>query len=195
MAQKFRLVKVVKNCKFLTTQYKALGVFLTHVIWIKKFLPFSITFTARTNAERLCSALIHQADRYRSLKGAISFRVYHKCFGKCEGICTPDLFSLSNPSCIECQECHGLFSPQKFVCHVHNSQENRTCHWGFDSGNWRAYIQIALDENNREKYSKMLDDIREQEIQESIHILSLQREREMCHPKRKVSVLLSLFYF
>ena len=43
--------------------------------------------------------------------------------------------------CVECLQCEGLFSPQKFVCHSH-SPENRTCHWGFDSSNWLTYLQV-----------------------------------------------------
>ena len=44
--------------------------------------------------------------------------------------------------CVECLQCEGLFSPQKFVCHSH-SPENRTCHWGFDSNNWLTYLQVT----------------------------------------------------
>ncbi|XP_055601414.1 uncharacterized protein LOC129750189 [Uranotaenia lowii] len=113
----------------------------------------------RTNAERLCSYMLHQADGTRSRKGATSFRVYHRCFGKCEGIFTFELYSYKEPACIECCECQGMFSPQKFVCHQHDRQENRTCHWGFNSSNWRAYIHVALDEENREAYAKLLEDI------------------------------------
>ena len=30
----------------------------------------------------------------------------------------------------------------RFVCHTHQAPETRTCHWGFDSANWAAYIQV-----------------------------------------------------
>lgn len=115
----------------------------------------------RTNAERLCSYMLHQADQVRSRKGAVvtSFRVYHRCFGKCEGIFTVELYSYKEPACIECCECQGMFSPQKFVCHQHDRQENRTCHWGFNSSNWCAYIHVALDEDNREAFAKILEEI------------------------------------
>ena len=43
---------------------------------------------------------------------------------------------------VECTECRSYLSPQKFVSHSHSKQENRTCHWGFDSANWAAYIQV-----------------------------------------------------
>ncbi|XP_038112116.1 ski oncogene [Culex quinquefasciatus] len=115
----------------------------------------------RTNAERLCSYMLHQADQIRPRKGTTltSFRVYHKCFGKCEGIFTVELYSYKEPACIECCECQGMFSPQKFVCHQHDRQENRTCHWGFNSSNWCAYIHVALDEDNREAFAKILEEI------------------------------------
>ena len=41
-----------------------------------------------------------------------------------------------------CTECQCYLSPQKFVSHSHSKHENRTCHWGFDSANWAAYIQV-----------------------------------------------------
>jgi hypothetical protein len=140
----------------------------------------------RTNAERLCSALLHRADiNARPLKNSLSFRVYHRCFGKCEGICTPEMYSFKEPSCIECVECRGMFSPQKFVCHVHRQQENQTCHWGFDSGNWRSYLHVVLNEKNREDFTKILDSLKERETQEAaIYLLN---QRDMCHLKRKVS--------
>ena len=44
----------------------------------------------------------------------------------------------------ECTECQSYLSPQRFVCHSHQAPETRTCHWGFDSGNWAAYIQVEI---------------------------------------------------
>jgi len=40
-------------------------------------------------------------------------------------------------------DCGGLFNPRRFIAHSHNEQENRTCHWGFDSTNWRRYLLVA----------------------------------------------------
>ncbi|XP_055684317.1 ski oncogene [Lutzomyia longipalpis] len=142
-------------------------------------LPEDVKFSGlitRTNAERLCSTLLHRSERRPVIKGAISFRVYHRCFGKTEGICTPDMFSVKEPACIECTDCGGMFSPQRFVCHVHGEQEEQTCHWGFDSGNWRAYIHVAYDVENRDKYTKMLDELREREYQETLAMINQQRE-------------------
>nr|CAD7463005.1 unnamed protein product [Timema tahoe] len=123
----------------------------------------------KTDAERLCSALFHRSGappppvwKTPGKGGALSFKVYHECFGKCKGICTPELYTESDAHCIECAECHGMFSPQKFVCHVHRSQENRTCHWGFDSSNWRSYLLVAKDEAGHEKLVKLLEVFKEQ---------------------------------
>ncbi|XP_053694638.1 ski oncogene-like [Sabethes cyaneus] len=144
----------------------------------------------RTNAERLCSYMLHQADSTRNRKGATtSFRVYHRCFGKAEGIFTAELYSYKEPACIECCECQGMFSPQKFVCHQHNRHENRTCHWGFNSSNWRAYIHVALDEENRDAYVKILEEIWSQERDTE---MEFELERDYWINKRKVSVFLRL---
>lgn len=142
----------------------------------------------RTDAERLCAVLLHRSDRNSYInvedipKGAISFKVFHRCFGKCDGICTPDMYSYSKPTCIMCLECKGWFSPQKFVGHVHRKVENRTCHWGFDSRNWHDYLHVALDVENREKYQKILDELKEVEVKEQ-----QKAQQEINYVKRKVS--------
>lgn len=153
-----------------------------------KILPedvISSGLITRTNAERLCSALLHRPEQTRVAKNAMSFKVVHRCFGKCEGICTPDLYSYKDPACIRCIECHGMFSPQKFVCHVHQQQENSTLHWGFDSNNWRAYLQVTLDEENREKCTMYLDELKEREQHETLMMINMQRD--IINLKRKVS--------
>lgn len=117
----------------------------------------------KTDAERLCSALLHHAQGLqRPPKGSLHFRVHHECFGKCKGVCFPELYTQKEAGCIECAECRGLFSPQRFVCHVHRDLENRTCHWGFDSGNWRAYLLLSKDQPDCDKLAKVLDDMKEQ---------------------------------
>ncbi|XP_023302643.2 uncharacterized protein LOC111684660 [Lucilia cuprina] len=156
-----------------------------------KILPSDVKSSGlitRTDAERLCAILLHRSDRNSYInvedipKGAISFKVYHRCFGKCEGICTPDMYSYQKPTCIMCLECKGWFSPQKFVGHVHRKVENRTCHWGFDSRNWHDYLHVALDVENREKYQKILDELKEVEFKEQI-----KAQHEINYLKRKVS--------
>ncbi|KYB26057.1 ski oncogene [Tribolium castaneum] len=120
----------------------------------------------KTDAERLCSALLHghhEVTQIRPRKGLVSFAVYHKCFGKCTGSCFPELYTGKNAKCIECAECRGGFSPQQFVCHVHKHfSENRTVHWGFDSANWRVYLRVAKDQPDQEQCVKYLDEMKEQ---------------------------------
>lgn len=115
----------------------------------------------KTDAERLCSALLHgqYAHTMRPRKEALSFSVYHECFGVCRGVCVPELFTGKESRCIECAGCQGAFTPQQFVCHSHGDRENRTVHWGFDSTNWRAYLLVCKDQINHEQYIKYLDEM------------------------------------
>ncbi|XP_063227886.1 ski oncogene [Bacillus rossius redtenbacheri] len=120
----------------------------------------------KTDAERLCSALLHRSGQPPPKSAPVtaspppaSVRVYHECFGKCKGIYSPELHRDGDSSCIQCVECRHMFSPQRFVCHVHRSAENRTCHWGFDSSNWRAYLLVAGDQPaGHERLAKLLDE-------------------------------------
>ena len=99
----------------------------------------------KTDAERLCSALIHSApEKSSNPPSAHCIRVYHNCFGKGDGHFNPELYTSPDAKCIHCAECQGLFAPSKFVCHSHKAPENRTCHWGFDSERWRDYL-LAKD--------------------------------------------------
>lgn len=118
----------------------------------------------KTDAERLCSALLYGqvSSVLRPRKGALSIPVYHECFGKAHGLCFPELYTSKNAKCIECEDCQGGFSPQQFVCHVHRDLENRTVHWGFDSCNWRCYVHVPIDHEDYKQYAKILDDMREQ---------------------------------
>ena len=122
----------------------------------------------KSDAERLCSRLLESNPPLASMMGfhatasPFSFRVQHECFGKCRGIVLPEAYTSANARCIECLECEGLFCPSKFVCHSHRNRENRTCHWGFDSANWRAYLHLADDytETEREKMTKTVADFK-----------------------------------
>ncbi|RUS77332.1 hypothetical protein EGW08_014908 [Elysia chlorotica] len=102
----------------------------------------------KTDAERLCNALLH-SNPERSMEPPTpnSFKVYHECFGKCKGIFNPEAYTRADSKCIRCVVCYGIFAPAKFVCHSHKSPENRTCHWGFDSAKWRSYLLLAKDQN------------------------------------------------
>uniref|UniRef100_A0A8D8RZ64 Ski oncogene n=2 Tax=Cacopsylla melanoneura TaxID=428564 RepID=A0A8D8RZ64_9HEMI len=120
----------------------------------------------KTDAERLCSALLHQRiesiPRHIDKLVTFSFKVYHECFGKCKGVCMPELFINGESLCIQCLECNGFFSPQKFVCHVHQTSENRTCHWGFESCKWRSYLLAVEEQQNYDQCLKILQIFKEQ---------------------------------
>lgn len=170
-----------------------------------KILPDDVNtagLITRTNAERLCSALLHRSSnlrRHQIAKYAIAFRVHHRCFGKAEGICTPELYSWKDQACIECVECRGMFSPQQFVCHVHR-QENGTLHWGFDSNNWRNYLRVGsgsekldaveVEDGLLDKYAMILDEMHEQHLLDAEAAAERDDLRDMTATlKRKVSYI------
>nr|XP_023025418.1 ski oncogene-like [Leptinotarsa decemlineata] len=118
----------------------------------------------KTDAERLCSALLYGqvTSVIKPRKGALSIPVHHECFGRSRGSCFPELYTSKNAKCIECGDCQMGFSPQQFVCHVHRYLENRTVHWGFDSCNWRRYLHVPLDHAEHGQFVKILNDMRDQ---------------------------------
>ena len=85
----------------------------------------------------------------------------HECFGKCVGILLPEAAINAESRCVECLECEGLFSPQKFVCHSHVA-ENRTCHWGFDSAHWRSYLHLweGYSDEQKDKLERRFADFK-----------------------------------
>lgn len=149
----------------------------------------------QTDAERLVSALLLRTESCdpsqigqtqdniekkvctkndNDEESIVKFKVYHECFGKCKGIFDPSLFESDDSVCIECIECGCQFSPQRFVRHAHRSLENRTCHWGFDSANWRSYLLLSRDQ---EYYNKSLTLFRE--LKEKHLRLSSKRKSEV----------------
>lgn len=82
-----------------------------------------------------------------------SIRVYHRCIGKCTGLYYPAFYHNPNSQCVECVNCHCLFSPRRFIGHTHGSKESRICHWGLDSYKWRHYIRLSKTQqtNNLEE--------------------------------------------
>lgn len=138
------------------------------VLKVTGILPFSAPscgLITKTDAERLCNALLHShppraVHDLPPEKRPFHFLIYHECFGKCKGIYTPDHYTTVSARCIECTECHGLFSPQKFVGHAHKALENRTCHWGFDSSHWRSYILLAKDQEDMEQLQVHLEELK-----------------------------------
>lgn len=125
-------------------------------------------------------------DKEDNLKSdmILRFKVYHECFGKCKGIFDVDLFVSEDSPCIECLECECQFSPQRFVRHVHRSLENRTCHWGFDSANWRSYLLLCRDEPNYSRVVDLFQDLKDRHLplSNTKRKLEVRREREAFHP-------------
>ncbi|XP_033218908.1 ski oncogene [Belonocnema kinseyi] len=137
----------------------------------------------QTDAERLVSALLSRAEPCLAIpiqeheleekelhkkeidEDCVSrFKVYHECFGKCKGIFDADLFLTEDSACIECLECGLRFSPARFVRHAHRSLENRTCHWGFDSANWRSYLLLSRDQGHYNKVVNFFQDLKERHL-------------------------------
>ncbi|XP_011880067.1 PREDICTED: ski oncogene [Vollenhovia emeryi] len=112
----------------------------------------------------------------------VKFKVYHECFGKCKGIFDAKLFETDESVCIECLECGYQFSPQRFVRHAHRSLENRTCHWGFDSANWRSYLLLSRDQQH---YNKSL--ILFRELKERHLVLNSKRKLELRHEHERLA--------
>lgn len=104
-----------------------------------------------TDAQRLVQALLFSHPNCApvpppSQSRQPQLRVYHNCFGKCKGLVWEELYKSGEAACIECEECHGLFPPTRFVCHAHRSLENQTIHWGFEADNWRTYLLLAKEQ-------------------------------------------------
>ena len=132
-----------------------------------KVLPSSAQscgLITKTDAERLANTLLRsESHSHENIRGLStnSFKVYHECFGKCKGVFDPDLYTREESLCIECCECHRMFTPQKFVTHSHKAMENRVCHWGFDSSNWRSYLLLAKDQEHLHSIVKCLQEVKD----------------------------------
>ncbi|XP_059534408.1 ski oncogene-like [Myotis daubentonii] len=150
------------------------------ILKVMGILPFSAPscgLITKTDAERLCNALLYggvypppcKKELAASLALGLelrerSVRVYHECFGKCKGLLVPELYSSPSAACIQCLDCRLMYPPHKFVVHSHKALENRTCHWGFDSASWRAYILLSQDYTGKEEQARLgrcLDDVKE----------------------------------
>lgn len=144
------------------------------ILKVTGVLPFSAPscgLITKTDAERLGNALLYGVMDNKKFVGKLDgdkkkrhdenmIKVYHECFGKCRGIFNPELYQTPHCPCIECDECGMSYSPQKFVVHSHKGRENRTCHWGFDSANWRSYLLVSKDQHPEEKYRNSLDELK-----------------------------------
>ncbi|XP_056364109.1 ski oncogene [Oenanthe melanoleuca] len=148
------------------------------ILKVMGILPFSAPscgLITKTDAERLCNALLYGGTYPPHCKKEFSstielelteksFKVYHECFGKCKGLLVPELYSNPSAACIQCLDCRLMYPPHKFVVHSHKSLENRTCHWGFDSANWRSYILLSQDYAGKEEKARLgqlLDEMKE----------------------------------
>jgi len=103
----------------------------------------------KTDAERLCNALLRRSS-VASDSNHLHFvrdyiKVVHECFGGCQGLLMMEKYNSPQSQCIQCCECAGMFSPSQFVSHCHEDPERRACHWGFDSAHWRSYILLSTD--------------------------------------------------
>ncbi|KAG8178541.1 hypothetical protein JTE90_018555 [Oedothorax gibbosus] len=155
-------------------------------------LPFnapSCGLITKTDAQRLCAALLDASPplivtrtKDAMKQPPFQVRVYHECFGRCEGLYTPDLFQHPLAPCIECLECHALLCPQKFVCHVHPPKETRTCHWGFDVLRWRAYVLLAVDLEEEVPFQQALLEMKERF---GAKYKRKQILEESCYPSQK----------
>ncbi|XP_030639745.1 v-ski avian sarcoma viral oncogene homolog a isoform X1 [Chanos chanos] len=149
------------------------------ILKVMGILPFSAPscgLITKTDAERLCNALIYGGTYPPHCKKEFygssieleltekSFKIYHECFGKCKGLFVPELYTSPNAACIQCMDCRLMYPTHKFVVHSHKSLENRTCHWGFDSANWRAYVLLSQDYTGKEEKARLetlLDELKE----------------------------------
>ncbi|XP_043925999.1 ski-like protein isoform X2 [Protopterus annectens] len=150
------------------------------ILKVLGILPFnapSCGLITLTDAQRLCNALLR--PRTFPQNGSIlpgknslaqlketgsAFEVEHECLGKCQGLFVPQLYTQPDAPCIQCLECYGIFSPQKFVMHSHRSPDKRTCHWGFDSAKWHCYLHLSrkyLETPEAKLFQCQLDEMKE----------------------------------
>ncbi|KAM9789414.1 ski-like protein [Neosynchiropus ocellatus] len=150
-----------------------------HILKVLGILPFnapSCGLITLTDAQRLCNALLRPGAALPadpsgkpSAQGLLkeneaSFQVEHQCLGKCQGLFVLQFYTQPEAPCIQCVECHLLFSPQKFVMHSHKSPDKRTCHWGFDSAKWPCYLQLARKyqgSSDEPKMKQLLEEVKE----------------------------------
>ena len=126
-----------------------------------------------SDAERLCHKLLSSYISTKSKKlssltsisdeqqeNRIQLRVYHCCFGRAYGLVHLHLYLTPHSQCVECENCHLLFSTQNFVVHAHRNDESRICHWGFDSTNWRLYIKLVDSCREDNKYKQEFENFK-----------------------------------
>lgn len=136
----------------------------------------------KTNAERLCFALLHRvpppAAQVPDDVVTFSFEVFHDVFGKTRGVCMPELYTEKFSACIQCVECKALFAPQRFVNHIHRFTGTNSCHWGYKRENWKAYIKVSHGHPDYAEVVNLFETFKEQ-IEESstTHFSSRKRKQ------------------
>ncbi|KAM7400330.1 hypothetical protein PAMA_004835 [Pampus argenteus] len=187
-----------------------------HILKVLGILPFnapSCGLITLTDAQRLCNALLRPGAALPtdpsgklSAQGLLkeseaSFQVEHQCLGKCQGLFVPQFYTQPEAPCIQCIECHLLFSPQKFVMHSHKSPDKRTCHWGFDSAKWPCYLQLARKYQGmpeEPKLKHLLDEVKEKfhyQVKRSLDKKPVEEEEsqvkksspDLCSPSSKLA--------
>lgn len=106
---------------------------------------------SKSDAARLCSNLLRPPVKDSSeISRFGGIDVTHDCFGGCSGTFITERYTHVNAQCIQCSQCGSIFTPHQFVTHNHKGFENRLCHWGFDSAEWRTYLQLADEDPSQE---------------------------------------------
>lgn len=113
-------------------------------------LPWSCTsagLITKSDAFRLIGALKSSSfpRKNNRMFTVDSLEVYHECFGGCVGTLEIEAYTDPYAECVACAQCDSVFSPRTFVTHTHSSGEVHTCHWGFDSAQWRLYLMLCND--------------------------------------------------
>ena len=165
----FSMEQVYEACNELHIFFSRCTLKQLHILKSQGVLPDNAPncgLITKTDAERLCHKMLYSCPEKSNLNPPTpnSFKVYHECFGKCKGVFIPELYTHPHAMCVKCCDCEGMFSPPHFVCHSHKALENRTCHWGFDSANWRSYLLLAKDQSQLShmiKLEKCLEEIKE----------------------------------
>lgn len=71
------------------------------------------------DAQRLCDFMLESGPVTLLKPFAAFVRVYHECYGGCDGIYFPELDVEYRSRCIQCSVCEYLLSPPNFVYHSH----------------------------------------------------------------------------
>lgn len=155
---------VLKNCQVLPASAPSCGLM------------------TKTNAERLCFALLHRIPPtpYQVPDDTItfSFEVFHDVFGKTRGVCMPELYTEKSSECIQCLECKALFTPQKFVNHIHRFTGTNSCHWGYKRENWKSYVKVAHGHPDYAAVVNMFELFKEQVEEQSTAVQFSSRKRK-----------------